>query len=135
MNRLFILLWGRGYYHHPIGEAAGFSFDKSGGVETMWEIFSNSKNMSNFQTEKEGQADFYNKLRVFDGTIPTIEDNTDWVIRWTIIEFKTTISNINSVLSQSIKYLSRMRNLGKKIPAQILLVSLNNEKAYLFYKI
>jgi len=25
-----------------------------------------------------------------------------------------------------------MRNLGKKIPSQILLVSLNNEKAYLF---
>jgi len=25
-----------------------------------------------------------------------------------------------------------MRNLGKKIPSQILLVSLNNKKAYLF---
>jgi hypothetical protein len=25
-----------------------------------------------------------------------------------------------------------MRNLGKKIPSQILLISLNNKKAYLF---
>mgnify|MGYP007030456923 CR=1 FL=1 len=88
--------------------------------------------MVNFQTEKEWQIEFYNNLRVFDGTIPTIEDNTDWVIRWTIIEFKLSISNINNVLFQSLKYLSRMRNLGKKIPSQILLVSLNNEKAYLF---
>lgn len=88
--------------------------------------------MPNFQTEKEWQIEFYNNLRVFDWTIPTIEDNTDWVIRWTIIEFKLSISNINNVLFQSIKYLSRMRNLGKKIPSQILLVSLNNEKAYLF---
>jgi len=85
-----------------------------------------------FNTELEWQVDFYNNLRVFDGTIPTIEDNTDWIIRWTIIEFKLTISNINIVLFQTIKYLSRMRNLGKKIPSQILLVSLNNKKAYLF---
>ncbi len=89
-------------------------------------------NMPNFQSEKEWQVLFYNNLRVFDGTIPIIEDNTDWVIRWTLIEFKLSISNINNVLFQTIKYLSRMRNLGKKIPSQILLISLNNEKAYLF---
>ncbi len=85
-----------------------------------------------YQTEKEGQIDFYDDLRRFDWTIPTIENNTDWIIRWTIIEFKLSISNINSVLFQSIKYLSRLRNLGKNIPSQILLVSLNNETAYLF---
>jgi hypothetical protein len=28
-----------------------------------------------------------------------------------------------------------MRNLGKNIPSQILLISLNNEKAYLFKSI
>lgn len=85
-----------------------------------------------YQTEKEGQIDFYDDLRRFDWTIPTIENNTDWIIRWTIIEFKLSISNINSVLYQSIKYLSRLRNLGKNIPSQILLVSLNTETAYLF---
>jgi len=36
------------------------------------------------------------------------------------------------VLFQAIKYLSRLRNLGKNIPSQILLISLNNETAYLF---
>jgi len=91
--------------------------------------------MEIFKTEMEGQIDFYNLIRRIDWTIPTIEDNTDWVVRWTLIEFKTSISDINKVLFQTIKYLSRMRNLGKKIPSQILLVSLNNEKAYLFESI
>ena len=88
--------------------------------------------MTIYTSEKEWQIDFYDNLRVFDWTIPTIENNTDWIIRWTIIEFKLSISNINSVLFQTIKYLSRMRNLGKQIPSQILLISLNNEKTYIF---
>lgn len=85
-----------------------------------------------YQTEKEWQISFYDDLRKFDWTIPTIENNTDWIIRWTIIEFKISISNINSALFQTIKYLSRLRNLWKNIPSQILLISLNNETAYLF---
>lgn len=88
--------------------------------------------MIHFQTEREGQSKFYDDLRTYDWTIPTIEDNTDGVIKGTLIEFKLSIPNINVVLFQAIKYLSRMRNLGKKIPAQILLVSLNNEKSYVF---
>lgn len=88
--------------------------------------------MPNYQTEKEWQIKFYDNLRVFDWTIPTIENNTDWVIRWTILEFKLSISNINTVLFQTIKYLSRMRNLGQFIPSQIWLISLNDEKAYFF---
>ncbi len=92
-------------------------------------------NMGNFTIEMEWQIDFYEQLRRIDWSIPVIEDNTDWVVRWTLIEFKLSISNINVVLFQTIKYLSRMRNLGKNIPSQILLVSLNNEKAYLFNSI
>lgn len=88
--------------------------------------------MTYFQTEKEGQIKFYEKLRENDGSIPIVENNTDGIIRWTIIEFKLSISNIHNVLFQALKYLSRLRNLGKNIPAQILLVSLNNQTAYLF---
>ncbi len=88
--------------------------------------------MSPFLTELEWQTQFYNNLKIFNKTIPTIEHNTDGVIRWTLIEFKLSIPNINTVLFQAIKYLSRMRNLWKNIPSQILLVSLNNEKSYLF---
>lgn len=88
--------------------------------------------MINYQTEKEWQINFYDLLRKFDNTIPTIENNTDWIILWTILEFKLSIANIHSVLFQAIKYLSRLRNLGKNIPSQILLVSLNNQTAYLF---
>ncbi len=92
-------------------------------------------NMGNFTNEMDWQIDFYNKLKEIDWSIPKIEDNTDWVIRWTIIEFKTTIPNTNKVLFQAIKYLSRMRNLGKKIPSKILLISLNNQKAFWFKSI
>ncbi len=91
--------------------------------------------MGNFINEMEGQIDFYNLIKIVDWNSPTIEDNTDWIIKWTLIEFKLSISNINIVLFQTIKYLSRMRNLGKSIPSQILLISLNNEKAYLFKSI
>lgn len=88
--------------------------------------------MGVYNNEMEWQIDFYSKLRGIDWTIPTIENNTDWVIKWTLLEFKTSISNINTVLFQTIKYLSRIRNLGKFVPSQILLISLNNKKAYLF---
>ena len=49
-----------------------------------------------------------------------------------MFEFKLTISDINKVLFQAIKYLSHRRIKGEPIPAQILLVALNEENAYLF---
>lgn len=88
--------------------------------------------MKCFNNEKEGQIDFYSLLNKIDGTIPQYDDFTDGVIKGTILEFKLQISNINTVLFQSIKYLSRKRNLGKDIQSQILLISLNDQKAYLF---
>lgn len=85
-----------------------------------------------FNNEKDGQIQFYELLNKIDGTIPLYDDFTDGVVRGTILEFKLKIDNINAVLSQAIKYLSRKRVNGKDIPSQILLVSLNEEKAYLF---
>ena len=85
-----------------------------------------------FSNEREGQENFYELLTKIDGTVPTIDSNTDGVIRGTILEFKLNIQNINSVLFQCIKYLSRMRNNGRDIPSQILCISLNDKKAYLF---
>lgn len=85
-----------------------------------------------FNNEKEGQIEFYNLLNKINGSIPLYDDFTDGIIGGTILEFKLRIDNINSVLLQAIKYLSKKRNNGKNIPSQILLVSLNDEKAYLY---
>ncbi len=85
-----------------------------------------------FKNEKEGQIEFYTLLKKIDGTIPEYGDFTDGIIKGTILEFKLKIDNINAVLLQSIKYLSKKRNNGENIPSQILLISLNEEKAFLF---
>jgi hypothetical protein len=83
-----------------------------------------------FTSEKEGQITFFQNLKI-DAEIDRT-DNTDGVYKGTIFEFKLTIPNINIVLFQTIKYLSHLRIKGKNIPKNILLVSLNEEIAYLF---
>lgn len=87
--------------------------------------------MAEYKYEKDGQIDFYDKFYL-DGKV-RYENYTDGVINGCIFEFKLSISNINAVLFQTIKYLSRMRVLGKEIPAHIFLVNLNAEKAF-YYK-
>ena len=85
-----------------------------------------------YTTEHQGQEDFYSYFKQRDNTLPEFENWTDGVIKGTILEFKLQIQNYNKVLRQTQKYLSRMRNSGKDIPAQILLVSLNDSTAYLY---
>jgi len=87
--------------------------------------------MSNtFLSEREGQVKFFTDLRI--STDVELTYNTDGVYKGTLFEFKLTIPDINKVLFQAIKYLSHRRIKGDPIPAQILLVALNEEKAYLF---
>jgi hypothetical protein len=86
--------------------------------------------MQHYSSEKEGQIDFYKKI--YKDEKVTYENYTDGVIDGVIFEFKLSISNINSVLFQTIKYLSRMRVEGKSIPATICLLSLNEEISYFF---
>ena len=82
--------------------------------------------------EKEiiGQVKFFEKLGL-DKEIQ-FTDYTDGTYRGTLFEFKRSIDNISRVLSQAIKYLSRMRIKGENIPAHILLVDLAREKVYCF---
>src|SRR3989338_5322434 len=87
--------------------------------------------MSNkFLSEREGQIKFFADLKISADV--ELTHNTDGVYRGTLFEFKLTISDINKVLFQAIKYLSHRRIKGENIPAQILLVALNEEIAYLF---
>ncbi len=82
-----------------------------------------------FVSEREGQIKFFEKFGIVN---TELANNTDGIYKGTIFEFKKTISDINTVLFQAIKYLSHMRIKGESIPANILLVALNEEIAYLF---
>jgi hypothetical protein len=83
-----------------------------------------------YKTEKEGQTTFF-ETSLLDKEV-SFQDHTDGVIKGTLFEFKLLIDNINSVLFQAIKYLSRMRIKGENVPAHILLIDLNRECAFYF---
>lgn len=89
-----------------------------------------------YKNELEGQHDFFTTyLPRVDKTLNITDiqnDYSDGVIRGNIVEFKLYIDNLNSVLFQAIKYLSSMRVKGKSIPRNIVLVSLNENKAYVY---
>ena len=59
-------------------------------------------------------------------------DNTDGIFNGNILEFKLSIGNLNKVLFQAIKYLSRMRVKGESVPATILLIDLNSTTVYVY---
>jgi hypothetical protein len=90
----------------------------------------------NYITEREGQIAFYEKyLKRIDKNLSIekiLGDNTDGVLNGNILEFKKNISDLNSVLFQTIKYLSTMRIKGKSIPKNILLISLNEGICYIY---
>ena len=76
--------------------------------------------MSNFNTpyntEREGQIEFFNNYGVpYTDDNSALIDNTDGVYNGIILEFKLSISNLNRVLFQAIKYLSRMRVKGESV--------------------
>jgi hypothetical protein len=82
-----------------------------------------------FADERAGQLDFFKKF----GLDATLADYTDGVFRGTLFEFKLTIDRPSRVLSQAIKYLSRMRNRGRSVPAHILLIELSTRRAYHYH--
>lgn len=86
--------------------------------------------MKTYVNEKEGQIDFFKTFRIDADKV--LVDNTDGVCNGNLLEFKLSINNVNKVLFQSIKYLSKLRIKGKSVPANILLISLNEELCYLF---
>ncbi|MFA4975196.1 MAG: hypothetical protein WC839_01355 [Candidatus Paceibacterota bacterium] len=87
------------------------------------------KSGNNFQSEREGQFEFFKKFGITD---TELSNNTDGIYNGNIFEFKPNINNINAVLFQTLKYLNHIRVKGISIPANILLVDLNQEIAYLF---
>ncbi len=84
--------------------------------------------MKQYHDEYEGQREFYSRV----GINPDLSHNTDGVYRGNLYENKVDIKNIYEVLSQAIKYASRIRIRGEKLPANLVLNDLNRETAYIF---
>ncbi|MBQ4272359.1 MAG: hypothetical protein IJB95_01725, partial [Clostridia bacterium] len=87
--------------------------------------------MKAYLAEIDGQRDFYTRI----GINPDLSHNTDGVDRGNLYENKLNIDNINKVLFQAIKYASRIRMRGERLPANIILNDLNREIVYIFQSI
>ena len=86
-----------------------------------------------YETEREGQMEFFDNYGIpYNDDVSILVDNTDGVYNGNILEFKLSINNLNKVLFQAIKYLSRMRMKGESVPATILLIDLNATTVYVY---
>ena len=89
-----------------------------------------------FDTEKEGQLAFYETflprvnpdLKLDD----VLGDDNDGVLNGNLLEFKLRVADLNAVLFQCVKYLSARRLKGKPIPANVIIVSLEESVAYIY---
>lgn len=92
--------------------------------------------MANFDTEREGQIEFYRTfLPLIDPSLTLddiLADDNDGVLNGNLLEFKLRVNDLNTVLFQCVKYLSALRIKGKPVPANIVIVDLNGEQAYLY---
>lgn len=90
-----------------------------------------------YDKELQGQVEFLQKyLPRVDSSLDISDVQkyySDGVIRGNLLEFKTQIENLNVVLSQSVKLLSSMRLKGRPLPANIILISLNDTTAYIYH--
>lgn len=84
--------------------------------------------MKNYTEEIVGQREFYSRI----GINPDTHHSTDGLDKGNLYENKLSIDNINKVLFQAVKYASRIRIRGEKLPANIILNDLNAEKVYVF---
>lgn len=86
--------------------------------------------------EKKDQYEFYEvflpRIAPELDTKDFINNNTDGVINGNILEFKTSIKVVDSLLFQCIKYLSHFRIIGKPVPKNILLIDTTKKKTYVY---
>lgn len=92
--------------------------------------------MASFNTEREGQLEFYKTfLPLIDPSLSLddiLADDNDGVLKGNLLEFKLRVNDLNAVLFQCVKYLSALRVKGKPVPANIVIIDLNGELAYLY---
>lgn len=88
--------------------------------------------MRQYRIEKEGQIDFFKTFRIDYENNNVLIENTDGVWNGNLLEFKLNITDVSKTLLQAIKYLSKLRVKGISVPANILLISLNERICYIF---
>jgi hypothetical protein len=74
------------------------------------------------------QRAFYARL----GIDPKIQHGMDGLDKGNLYENKLHITDLNEVLFQAIKYASRLRIRGQKLPANIILNDLSAEKVWVY---
>lgn len=84
--------------------------------------------MKQYLDEITGQREFYQRVSID----PDTHHNTDGVDRGNLYENKLSIEDINKVLFQAVKYASRIRIRGERLPANLILNDLNAEKCFIF---
>ena len=98
---------------------------------------SENRTYKNYENELTAQICFLEQyLPMVDQSLKIDDvqnDYNDGVVNGNILEFKLVINNLNKVLFQAVKYLSVRRIKGKPVPANIILLSANEEKAYLYH--
>ena len=91
--------------------------------------------MANYNTEREGQIEFYKtflpRIKPELSLDDILADDNDGVLNGNLLEFKLRVNDLNAVLFQCVKYLSARRIKGKPVPANIVIIDLNAETAYL----
>lgn len=92
--------------------------------------------MANFDTEREGQIVFYQTFLPLINPALSLDDiladDNDGVLNGNLLEFKLRVNDLNAVLFQCVKYLSALRVKGKPVPANIIIIDLNGEQAFLY---
>ncbi len=92
--------------------------------------------MAAYETEREGQIEFYRAFLPLINPELSLDDiladDNDGVLNGNLLEFKLRVNDLNAVLFQCVKYLSALRIKGKPVPANIVVVDLNAEQAYLY---
>lgn len=92
--------------------------------------------MEKYLLERDGQIGFYQtflpRINPNLNINEILSDNNDGVLNGNLLEFKLHVTDLNAVLFQCIKYLSALRIKGKPIPANILIIDINNTTAWLY---
>lgn len=95
-----------------------------------------AKTMTIFNTEREGQIEFYKTfLPLINPSLSLddiLADDNDGVLNGNLLEFKLRVNDLNATLFQCIKYLSALRVKGKPAPANIIIIDLNGTQAFLY---
>lgn len=87
----------------------------------------------NYTNETLGMTEFYDLMKIKSDIDYSV--NSDGIYYGILFEHKINIDDLGKVLMQMIKYASKLRILGKRIPEKFIAIDLNKEHAYVFNSI